>query len=441
MTATNSRPIDMAAFMTWIASFPRKFEASDVTRQPRLYRAAIEYARSYEGSFAYMVEMKDAALRFNSLSMGQAKGVLNCARAEAQRTARRESLAVPAPTKAKRGVEVEPMAVHDARFQAMLDREAGNRNQFTTEANRTFDRVVIVRKFDGAEMSTPVDSVTVVGDLIYAVIDGRGTNSPVASRADIERGTVAIRYANGSPYLATYDAAALFGERTATIPGYAEAQAAIEASRSEPSAADRAASAAFAVAGRLAPQTPDIDFVSDDVLYAFGGAARADALAEERAEREEEAAKPDWAVQEAANRARAAKPSLAGIENATYTVVFDGDEEDRITIKISDPTWANDAAGKQQVSYLFGPDNETNFKGVGFVSGGEFRPWKSFSETASREFRDRIEDALLAIASGERDELRLAYALRSGRCAACGRKLTVPASINRGLGPECAKRF
>lgn len=28
-----------------------------------------------------------------------------------------------------------------------------------------------------------------------------------------------------------------------------------------------------------------------------------------------------------------------------------------------------------------------------------------------------------------------------GRCGACGRRLTVPESIESGLGPECAKRF
>ena len=38
-------------------------------------------------------------------------------------------------------------------------------------------------------------------------------------------------------------------------------------------------------------------------------------------------------------------------------------------------------------------------------------------------------------------ESREAYALLSSRCARCNRTLTVPASIHRGLGPECAQKM
>ena len=34
-----------------------------------------------------------------------------------------------------------------------------------------------------------------------------------------------------------------------------------------------------------------------------------------------------------------------------------------------------------------------------------------------------------------------AYALESANCFRCGRKLTVPVSIHRGLGPECASKW
>jgi len=34
-----------------------------------------------------------------------------------------------------------------------------------------------------------------------------------------------------------------------------------------------------------------------------------------------------------------------------------------------------------------------------------------------------------------------AHALSSGNCLACLRTLTVPASIHRGLGPDCAARL
>ena len=67
--------------------------------------------------------------------------------------------------------------------------------------------------------------------------------------------------------------------------------------------------------------------------------------------------------------------------------------------------------------------------------------WKRFADTG------RLTAALQFLATGNVDEAHEeflaraeAYALASGQCMRCGHKLTVPASLHRGLGPECAKR-
>lgn len=48
--------------------------------------------------------------------------------------------------------------------------------------------------------------------------------------------------------------------------------------------------------------------------------------------------------------------------------------------------------------------------------------------------------ALGALLSGDFKKYGMAYALESNHCYRCGKLLTVPASINAGLGPDCASR-
>jgi hypothetical protein len=52
-----------------------------------------------------------------------------------------------------------------------------------------------------------------------------------------------------------------------------------------------------------------------------------------------------------------------------------------------------------------------------------------------------VNSALLALFNDPNvpAEAALAYALESGRCSRCDRELTVPASLHRGMGPECVK--
>jgi hypothetical protein len=116
------------------------------------------------------------------------------------------------------------------------------------------------------------------------------------------------------------------------------------------------------------------------------------------------------------------------IPNGYYTVEFpNGDYR---TLKVS--PW--ESRGIQMVSYLCGPDNTTDYKGFAELDGTASRLWRNFREDT---ILARALDILTA--AEDRSALTEGFARRSGRCSRCGRVLTVPSSLNAGLGPECAK--
>ncbi len=98
------------------------------------------------------------------------------------------------------------------------------------------------------------------------------------------------------------------------------------------------------------------------------------------------------------------------------------------------------------VSLLTGPDNESNFTYVGILlpdNGGEIRmtsksryrddaiPVQLVRRVMQRIFTDTVHVM-------EEKGFRLHH---EGRCCRCGRKLTVPESIESGIGPECAGKL
>lgn len=126
------------------------------------------------------------------------------------------------------------------------------------------------------------------------------------------------------------------------------------------------------------------------------------------------------------------------VADGRYTVVFGG-EDDYVTLRIDQGKEgfikrAKLPEGTQIASYLFGPDNSTNYKGFGFIFGNRFSPWSEFKGNA------RLADAvkfLLDATDEEQEAAGIAYSVRSNNCRRCGRALTVPISIGRGLGPVC----
>ena len=139
-------------------------------------------------------------------------------------------------------------------------------------------------------------------------------------------------------------------------------------------------------------------------------------------------------ARQAAKAQAAAEPASqsSAIPHLTYTVVLD---DGRITLRFSE--WK----GKTVISYLKGPDNELDFGGCGTVEGAVFLPWSRFR---GGSFAARVARAVAIIAAtgaDGRQEMTREYAVMSGRCARCGRTLTVPASIHAGLGPDCAAKL
>jgi hypothetical protein len=146
---------------------------------------------------------------------------------------------------------------------------------------------------------------------------------------------------------------------------------------------------------------------------------------------------------EAIREQRAAAPAPAAVEGAalgadvpcgTYTVEFkDGSH---VTLRVK-KHWVEEEAkkGVKVVQYLSGQDNETSYTGFAFHQGGQLRVWRKFEGKLERQREAWLVVAGDPAAAGE------AYALHSNNCFRCGRKLTVPASIHRGLGPECASKW
>lgn len=124
--------------------------------------------------------------------------------------------------------------------------------------------------------------------------------------------------------------------------------------------------------------------------------------------------------------------NVVTVADGTYTVV-DGDRHTTVAVK-SNPKFPGPI-----LSVMVGPDNERDFEAAGVIVNNRLRGWRS----ARRVVVERAEAALAVLVGGGPEGVegaRMAYALKSGRCALCGRTLTVPASLHRGLGPECAKK-
>jgi hypothetical protein len=93
------------------------------------------------------------------------------------------------------------------------------------------------------------------------------------------------------------------------------------------------------------------------------------------------------------------------------------------------------------VSVLTGADNENAYAYLGTVAN---TPSHLFSHgRKSRITRDAPSARAFrwfwyALTSGNAEHLDQMHFWHEGRCGRCGRKLTVPESLERGIGPECA---
>jgi hypothetical protein len=124
--------------------------------------------------------------------------------------------------------------------------------------------------------------------------------------------------------------------------------------------------------------------------------------------------------------------------NATFTV--DNGKGTHYTFKIRQPKKDNPrftGSAPHFASLLTGPDNVNSYSYLGMITEREgFKLTKASTmnddSTPVKVFRWALKHAL-----GDR-QLPAGYAIHhEGKCGCCGRALTVPESIKRGIGPEC----
>lgn len=94
------------------------------------------------------------------------------------------------------------------------------------------------------------------------------------------------------------------------------------------------------------------------------------------------------------------------------------------------------------VSVMAGPDNETSFLYFGNIrSNMEFDYNKAKAKISHMDERVVAFDWMWHWVRAEKQEnVDKLEVWHEGRCGKCGRKLTVPESIESGFGPECKKK-
>jgi hypothetical protein len=127
---------------------------------------------------------------------------------------------------------------------------------------------------------------------------------------------------------------------------------------------------------------------------------------------------------------------LAG--HATITIRHAPTGE-RFTYKVSVPQNPDSGRPVHFVALLRGLENEVDYTFIGLIiNGSKYKPSpKHISlEARAQKWFCRFFSLLTTGALPESVEV-----WHEGRCGRCGRKLTVPESIERGIGPECAEQM
>ena len=126
--------------------------------------------------------------------------------------------------------------------------------------------------------------------------------------------------------------------------------------------------------------------------------------------------------------------ALAGNATITLQSLKSGSH---FTFKIREKADSPDRAPVWFVNLLSGTDNENDFRYLGLIREGRFcltknsrvsidaPSFKAFNYFWNMDHGDEIPSQLVV-----RHEMK---------CGRCGRTLTVPGSIDRGIGPDCAE--
>ncbi len=123
--------------------------------------------------------------------------------------------------------------------------------------------------------------------------------------------------------------------------------------------------------------------------------------------------------------------------NSTITLES-GKTQKHFTFKVK-AAKKDDKTSPYFVSVLSGADNYSSYSYVGVISSDkkEFKLTQK-SKVSSDDISYKAFNFFSQLLKGKINADLNIY--HSGKCGRCGRKLTTPESILRGLGPECSKR-
>lgn len=129
------------------------------------------------------------------------------------------------------------------------------------------------------------------------------------------------------------------------------------------------------------------------------------------------------------------KPALESvIPNGLFTIVFPDGSHRTLKIHTKRQT-AKFAPGRRLLSILVGPDNTSDFEAVAWVGEDGIRPFSGRGGKIA-EYGNILWNWLVNGDKPDGYEI-----LESRRCLVCGRTLSTPLSLERGVGDECWERY
>lgn len=122
------------------------------------------------------------------------------------------------------------------------------------------------------------------------------------------------------------------------------------------------------------------------------------------------------------------------VPNCIATLGFPDGSHRTFKISTKQPT-AKFAPGRRILSILIGPENTSDFEGLAWVENDGFKLWKRHRGTKMERYADLL---WMMLTGCEADGHTLEVAKH---CLVCGRLLTTPEAITRGIGPLCWERL
>lgn len=110
----------------------------------------------------------------------------------------------------------------------------------------------------------------------------------------------------------------------------------------------------------------------------------------------------------------------------------------RFTFRVRRSDGSEGFAPRFFVSVLTGADNTKDYSYIGWVSEDR-RRWEHGKKSRLSESAPSVKAFAWLFSSTEESVKKQAEIFHEGKCCRCGRALTVPESIEAGIGPECTR--